>query len=281
MEYTKVEVKVNPVNQVVNEIVMAQMGEMGFDSFEETADGFNAYIPANLFDQVDFSLLVSPIDGIDLSFKSENIPDQNWNQVWEENYFQPITIGDQCIIRSTFHEVEHQCKYEIIINPRMAFGTGHHETTSLMVQQILEQDFEGLNVLDMGCGTGILGMLCSMKGAKQITGVDIDEWAYNNALESIELNDITNMKIMLGGAEVVKEELYDVVLANINLNILLDNIESYAKVLKDKGTIIFSGFYDSDLQQFNEVTSQYNLQMISQKTDNNWTSVAYIKSEIK
>ena len=163
----------------------------------------------------------------------------------------------------------------------MAFGTGHHETTSLMVRQILEQEFEGLNVLDMGCGTGILGMLCSMKGAKQITGVDIDEWAYNNALESIELNDITNMKIMLGGAEVVKEELYDVVLANINLNILLDNIESYAKVLKDKGTIIFSGFYDSDLQQFNEVTSQYNLQMISQKTDNNWTSVAYIKSEIK
>jgi len=279
MEYIKVSVKVKPLNAVAVELLMAQMGELGFDSFEESEIGLNAYIKSSDFSQNILNEISCPLDGIDLGFETETIADQNWNKVWEENYFQPIVIGDKCIIHSTFHEVDQQCEFEIIVNPQMAFGTGHHETTSLMLLQILELDFTGLEVLDMGCGTAILGMLCSLKGAKSITGVDIDEWAYNNAKENISLNNITNMNVLLGGSEVVTDTHFDIVLANINLNILLDNIAAYASVLKAGGTIIFSGFYSHDVCTLDDAAARYGLKRISQKTDNNWASVAYIKAE--
>jgi len=274
-----VSVKVKPLNAVAVELLMAQMGELGFDSFEESEIGLNAYIKSSDFSQNILNEISCPLDGIDLGFETETIADQNWNKVWEENYFQPIVIGDKCIIHSTFHEVDQQCEFEIIVNPQMAFGTGHHETTSLMLLQILELDFTGLEVLDMGCGTAILGMLCSLKGAKSITGVDIDEWAYNNAKENISLNNITNMNVLLGGSEVVTDTHFDIVLANINLNILLDNIAAYASVLKAGGTIIFSGFYSHDVCTLDDAAARYGLKRISQKTDNNWASVAYIKAE--
>ena len=279
MEYIKVSVLVKPLNAVAVELLMAQMGELGFDSFEESETGLNAYIKSSDFSQNILNEISCPLDGIDLEFETETIADQNWNKVWEENYFQPIVIGDKCIIHSTFHEVDQQCEFEIIVNPQMAFGTGHHETTSLMLRQILELDFTGLEVLDMGCGTAILGMLCSLKGAKSITGVDIDEWAYNNAKENISLNNITNMNVLLGGSEVVTDTHFDIVLANINLNILLDNIAAYASVLKAGGTIIFSGFYSHDVCTLDDAAARYGLKRISQKTDNNWASVAYIKAE--
>ncbi len=279
MEYTKVQVTVEPANEIANELVMAQMGELGFESFDDYDNGFNAYIPTNVFDQINLGDIVSPIEGVRLSFETEVIPDQNWNNEWEKNFFQPIVIADQCVIRSSFHDLQHQAKYEIIIDPRMSFGTGHHETTSLMVQYILETDVTSLKVLDMGCGTAILGMLCSKKGAAQVTGIDIDEWAYDNAQDNISLNKVPNMDVMMGGAELLKEQQYDLILANINRNILLDDMARYADVLKPGGQIFFSGFYTEDIDAIDNRARQCNLDLKSQKTDNNWTALAYIKAK--
>ena len=279
MEYTKVAVDVNPLNEVANELLMAQMGDMGFDSFAETDKGFDAFIPSKDFDTVNLDDIYCPLDGIKLSFNTETIADQNWNKVWEENYFQPIVIGNECVVRSTFHQVDETYKYEIIINPQMAFGTGHHETTSLMMQFLMESDMQGADVLDMGCGTAILGMFCSMKGANSITGIDIDEWAYNNAIECLSLNNVSNMEILLGGAELLNQQLFDVVLANINRNILLNDMHAYANVLKQGGRIFFSGFYLQDLPLIDEEAKKYGLKRLSQKTENNWTAAAYSKTK--
>ncbi|WP_430816023.1 50S ribosomal protein L11 methyltransferase [Carboxylicivirga sp. RSCT41] len=278
MEYTKVQVTVMPVNQIANELLMAQMGEMGFESFEENDKGFNAYIPSNQYDSESVSAIVCPLEGIELSFQSEVIADQNWNDEWEKNFFQPIVIANKCVIRSSFHKIEHNAEHEIIIDPRMSFGTGHHETTGLIVQYILESDVKDLNVLDMGCGTAILGMLCSKKGAAKVTGIDIDEWAYNNALENIKLNNIANMDVLLGGADLLNEQQYDLILANINRNILLNDMDKYAAVLKPGGHILFSGFYSEDVDSIDNIARKHNLELKSQKTDNNWTALAYIKA---
>ena len=279
MEYMKVSVLVTPSNQVVNELLIAQMGEMGFDSFEENENGFDAYIPSKDFPGVQLDLLESPIEGIELSFTSETIADQNWNKVWEENFFQPIQIGNECMIRSSFHTITHDCRYEIVIDPRMAFGTGHHSTTSMMVQHILENDMTGLDVLDMGCGTAILGMLCAMKGASEVVGIDIDEWAYSNAIDNLQLNGVKNMTIQMGGAELLGSKTYDIILANINRNILLEDMAAYANVLKQGGTIYFSGFYTEDLPAIDSEAIKHGLSIDSQKTQNNWTAVAYSKSK--
>ncbi len=278
MEYIKVAVEVSPANEIANELLMAQMGDLGFDSFLETEKGFDAFIPAKLFDTVNLDDISCPLSGVHLSYQTEIIADQNWNKVWEENYFKPIIIGDDCVVRSPFHTVKDKYKYEIIIIPKMAFGTGHHETTSLMMKYVMETDFDGLDVLDMGCGTAILGILCSMKKARATTGIDIDEWAYNNAQESLELNNINNMKVLLGGVELLIDQQYDVILANINRNILLHDMHAYAKVLKQGGQIFFSGFYLEDLPKINEEAKKYGLKLISQKTENKWTAVAYSKS---
>jgi ribosomal protein L11 methyltransferase len=274
-----VQVTVTPANEIANELLMAQMGEMGFDSFEENEKGFNAYIQSSLFEQVNLSEITSPLEGIELAFNTKVIADQNWNDEWEKNFFQPINIVDKCVIRSSFHEMEHNAQYEIIINPRMSFGTGHHETTSLMVQYMLESDVTELKVLDMGCGTAILGMLCAKKEAKHITGIDIDEWAYNNAIENIKLNKVTNMDVLLGGAELIKDQQYDLILANINRNILLNDMALYARALKPGGRIFFSGFYTEDIDTIDSKANENSLQLKSKKTENNWAALAYIKAK--
>lgn len=276
MEYIKVSVKVCPLNTIVNELMMAQMGDLGFDSFQDTDDGFEAYIPNKDYDSNILSSLECPIENTQLEYATELIADQNWNKEWEENFFQPIIIGERCIIHSTFHEVNQKCEFDIIVNPQMAFGTGHHETTKLMVEQILDNDFHNLEVLDMGCGTAILGILCAQKNAKKITGIDIDEWAYNNAIENLKLNNVSNMEVLLGGADLLSSQQYDVVLANINRNILLNDMHAYAKVLKPGGRIIFSGFYDEDVPVMEKEANKYGFQLLSQKTENKWTSLAYI-----
>ncbi|TRX70464.1 50S ribosomal protein L11 methyltransferase [Carboxylicivirga sp. M1479] len=279
MEYTKVEVQVMPPNQVVNELVIAQMGELGFDSFEDVETGFNAYIPSKEFIAVNLDDIVCPIEGIELSYKTQIIPDENWNQVWEDNFFQPITIGNACVIHSSNHQVDKKYQYDIVINPRMAFGSGHHETTGLIVQHILDNEMRDKKVLDMGCGTAILGMLCAMKEAKHVTGVDIDEWAYNNALENIKLNNVSTMDVLLGGAELLSAMSFDLVLANINRNILLNDMVKYVHVLRKGGTIVFSGFYTEDISIIDQEAKKQGLTFLSQKTDNNWAAVAYIKAE--
>ena len=209
---------------------------------------------------------------------SEIIADQDWSKNWKA-YFKPFEILEGLVIAPSWQPYTlGENEKVIVMDPGMAFGTGHHETTSLIMQYIEEMSVDDLDVLDMGCGTAILGMFCSMKGARAITGIDIDEWAFNNALESIKLNNISNMEVLLGGAELLSASSYDLILANINRNILLNDMNSYVNVLKSGGQIIFSGFYLEDLPLIDAEANKYGLTLISQKTDNKWTAAAYSKT---
>lgn len=266
------------MNQVASDLLIAQLGDLGFDSFCELDNGFEAFIPSRDYKSEVLNQLELPFEDVQLSFDSEVIPDQNWNKVWEENYFKPIVIGNDCVVRSSFHEPVEGIKHEILIDPEMAFGTGHHSTTSLMIQHILETDVEDKSVLDMGCGTGILGMLCSKCGSQSVLGIDIDEWAYNNAVKNLGLNHVENMEIRIGGAELLTNQHFDIVLANINRNILLQDIQHYVKVLKPGGLLMLSGFYTEDLAVINEETQKQQLSYMTHKTDNNWVAATYIKA---
>ncbi len=279
MEYTKVSVTVKPLNEIANDLLMAQMGELGYESFSESDLGFDAYIPSNLYEADKLKTLELPFENTTLGFSSEVIADQNWNKVWEDNFFQPIVIGNECCVRSPFHKIEENTKYEILIEPKMAFGTGHHATTSLMIQHILECKFKNTQVLDMGCGTGILGILCSMRGAESVLGIDIDEWAYNNAYDNIHLNNVNNMTIKIGDAALIEKERFDIILTNINRNILLNDIKNYANSLNTGGQLFLSGFYSEDLDLINEECKKNRLEYISQKMENNWVAAAYKLAE--
>ncbi|NPA37275.1 MAG: 50S ribosomal protein L11 methyltransferase [Chlorobi bacterium] len=277
MDYIKVTFTLNPVIPEAREILTAQLGESGFESFVDTDNGFEAYIPSNLFSKNILDDLFVPFGNIKISTKTESIKEQNWNKTWEENFFNPIIIDNEVMIRGSFHHKKENIKYDIVIDPKMAFGTGHHETTSLMMKFILEEDMNGKRVLDMGCGTGILSILCSMRGASQVTGIDIEEWAYNNAIENCEKNNINNVKIIHGDAGSIETEPYDIILANINRNILLNDIGKYATSLKKDGKLILSGFYENDLNIINEEAKKHGLKNLFIKSDNNWVSSSYRK----
>ncbi|MBP5366267.1 MAG: 50S ribosomal protein L11 methyltransferase [Bacteroidales bacterium] len=279
MEYKKITVTLTPYNEDAAQLLMAQMGERGFESFCETDCGFEAYIPSALFSADALSALDPIIENISVDTKSESIPDQDWNKTWEENYFTPIVVDNKCLIRSTFHKKEVDTQYEIIINPQMSFGTGHHETTCLMLQFILEHDFTGKKVLDMGCGTGILGILASMKGAESVRGIDIDEWCYNNTTDNLKLNGISNMSVAVGDAQTLDKEnfTYDIILANINRNILLNDMSHYVKALNKGGLIAVSGFYIEDVKLIVDCACQLGLTPLTQKTDNKWTMISFEK----
>jgi ribosomal protein L11 methyltransferase len=277
MEYTKVSFKISPNTEPLREILIAELAQFPYDSFEETNDGLNAYIPSLQYKENDIKALsIVANSDISIEFTSEIIPDQNWNEIWEKHFFNPIVIEDKCVVKSPFHSDAPETEYTILIEPKMAFGTGHHETTGLMIKHILELDIKGKTVLDMGCGTGILGILCAQKKAQRVTGIDIEEWAYNNANENIAMNNIDSMEVHCGDASLLGNENYDVILANINRNILLEDISKYVKVLNDNGILLLSGFYNSDIDCINDECSKHNLKKISVKEDNNWIAVAYI-----
>ncbi|TLX71528.1 50S ribosomal protein L11 methyltransferase [Labilibacter sediminis] len=276
MEYTQVSFTITPNTEIVRDILMAELAQFEYDSFEETEAGLNAYIPTSQYSLSDVkNIYIVNSDEFKIDIQTEVIPDQNWNKTWETHYFQPIVIGEKCVIHSPFHTDIPKAEYDILIEPKMAFGTGHHETTGLMVKHILETDFINKSVLDMGCGTGILGILTSMRGAEKVLGIDIEEWAYNNTINNMKLNHINNMEVLCGDASLLTKEKYDVILANINRNILLEDIKNYAAVLKSGGTLILSGFYQTDLDVIDAECNNNNLSKISIKEQNNWVGVAY------
>ena len=277
MNYIKVSYILEPNITEATEILMAQLGELGFESFVETENGFEAYIPEKDFSPETLNDLFLPFDNVRIGYTTETIREQNWNRTWEENYFEPILINNDVLIRGSFHKPRENVRYEIVIDPKMAFGTGHHETTGLMIKHILELDIKGKTVLDMGCGTGILGILCSKLGAGEITGIDIEEWAYNNAIENCDKNSVNNMTVIHGDANSIGNMEYDIILANINRNILLNDIPRYSKALKHDGLLILSGFYETDLRIINETTQKQGLQFISSKSDNKWVASTYRK----
>jgi ribosomal protein L11 methyltransferase len=276
MEYTKVNCSLKPDSEINREILIAELGNIGYESFTETAELVEAYIPivdysaenlANLF-PVDFEYF-------QWSFSSEIIADQNWNEVWEKNYFKPLMIADRCLIRAPFHTDYPNAEYEILIDPGMAFGTGNHETTSLMIAEILKQDLTGKTVLDMGCGTGILGILASMRGADSVIGIDVDSWATKSTIENTTLNHISNFEVIQGGAETIPNKDFDFIYANIQRNILLNDMPQYCKVLKHSGELIMSGFYIDDIELIKERANELGLEFCRFSENEKWVAVVF------
>ena len=262
-----------PIEQNV-EIISAYLSEFGFEGTAED-EIVKAYVAENEKTDEDIKVLIDELIEKKLCFEDYSIDiikPKNWNEEWEKNYFQPILIGEQCLIKSSFHQTDIKAKYEIIIDPKMSFGTGHHETTSMMAEYILETNLDNKTVMDMGTGTGILGILASMIGCNKVIGIDNDSWCYENAQENIEKNKINNFEMILGDAGMLKSypNTFDVFIANINRHILLADIKYYVKAMKTPSVLLLSGFYLEDLPDIEQECIKHGLKFIDKKMKKNW-----------
>ena len=279
MKYFEVTFTTSPCNETVNDVVSALAGEIGFESFVEWENGVQAYIQQSLFDEEALKTMVVefPLPDTKIEYTVAEAEDKDWNEEWEKNFFQPIVIGDRCCIHSTFHKDTPQTEYEILINPQMAFGTGHHETTSSIINELLDAELEGKSVLDMGCGTSILAILASMRGANPVTAIDIDDWCVNNSRDNIELNGISNITVELGDANLLKgKDPFDVIIANINRNILLADMAQYAACMHAGSELYMSGFYVQDIPAIQEKAESLGMEFIHHREKNNWAAVKFI-----
>ena len=277
--YYKVRFDLNPCTETETDVLAALLCYAGFESFEPDCKGVSAYILQELYEPsaVNDAIAAYPFSS-SIKVTEELIEGQDWNSEWEKHYFKPIVFEDMCVVHSSFHTDYPKAEYDIVIDPKMAFGTGHHETTSLMIRRILSADMRGKNVLDMGTGTGILAILSAMRGAGNVVGVEIDPPAYENAKENVAVNGEERIDIRLGGVDAVKEvEYFDYVLANINRNIILADIGSYAKSLKSGGTMLLSGFYIHDVDMIVEAAGKYGLQKLSVLSQKDWANLMLIK----
>ncbi len=278
MDYKKVSIEITPFQEWLREVLTAQLADIGFDSFVDSEMGFDAYIPATAYNKGELNGVLNEFsEDFCFDVKSELIEDQNWNEEWEKNYFKPLVIANECVVRAPFHTDYPKLKYEIVIEPNMAFGTGNHETTSLVLESILQNDMSGKSVLDMGCGTGILGIMASMKGADKITAIDIDKWSYEGSQENAKLNNIQNLDVKLGDAKLLNDESYDVIFANIQRNVLLNDLPAYNHVLNDGGILIMSGFYKEDIPAIKTKAESLGLQDAGFKVKNNWVAYSFKK----
>lgn len=267
----------NPDNEVLKDMFMELLGTIGFDSFMDTEDGFEAYCQESALDETELDEILRMEQFANVSLlKKELIPDQDWNATWEASY-DPVIINELCRIRAPFHKVEGTYKYDLVIEPKMSFGTAHHETTSQIIELMLQSEFSGLNVLDMGSGTGVLAILAKKLGSAMTVAIDNDEWAYRNALDNIRLNDENEIVVELGDASSINDRQFDVILANINRNILLRDMKEYVKSLVENGRIFFSGFYEEDLVLITKEAEHLGLKYVNHVTKNNWTAAVFVK----
>lgn len=278
MKYSSVIFRSPAMADWQKDLLIDALGGIGYDTFEDLDNGFAAYIPAaNLDLQALETVLLHETEGFEVDYEIRDIEDQNWNTLWESN-FKPITVDNRCHIRATFHQPRPDMPYEIVIDPKMSFGTGHHQTTSMMLSYILEDDFTEKHVLDMGCGTGILAILASKRGANNALAVDYDEICVASVLENTQLNGVDNVKAMLGSKEALQGKTFDVILANINRNILLDQLDQYSASMKDHGVLYISGFYASeDLPILRKKAEETGFQYVSMKVQDNWCSAKFNK----
>lgn len=270
MDYFEFTFSINPVIPG-RDILIANLSELSFDSFVESENGVQAFVKENLLQENEISKTIDFIknSGFEISFEKQLLKDQNWNAIWESS-FDPVIISNQCIIRAAFHVPAINFKYDIIIEPKMSFGTGHHETTTLMIEQLLKMELQDMDVLDMGCGTSVLAILAAKRNAKTIMAIDNDEWAYNNSLENIKKNNCNNIVVSLGDAASLEGKIFDVIIANINRNILLRDLKFYNSSLRNDGKILLSGFFEDDISYLQEECNKQNLAIINVVAKNNW-----------
>lgn len=274
--YIEYQFTIQPL-QPWNDVLMAQLGAAGFESFIETDTGITGYVLQSLdHDTILENVDVMNSDFVDIAFAKAIIEPTNWNAEWERN-FNPITVDNRCEVRAPFHEAT-GVEYDIVIEPKMSFGTGHHQTTHMMIQHLLKEDLQGLSVLDMGSGTGVLGILAQMRGAAAVDAIDIDTWCYENAIENVQRNKADEVTVILGGAEKLEGKMYDFIIANINRNILLQDIPRYGSSLKSGGTILFSGFYTEDLELIKEACLKVDIHYVSHLVKDNWVGLKMMKN---
>ena len=266
--------KVEPL-QPATEILIAELGHAGFESFVENEEGVTAYIQKEEWNQnILDDIYILNSDEFKITYDFDDIEQTNWNAEWEKN-FNPIVVDELVTVRAPFHN-KPNTKYDLIIEPKMSFGTGHHETTHMMIQHILKNDFKGKSVLDMGCGTGVLAILAEKVGATKLEAIDIDNWCYLNSLENIERNNCHNISVYEGDVSLLIGKTYDSIIANINRNILLADITKYSKCLNEKGTLFLSGFYKEDIPLIEAECNKHKLKLKETIQKGQWVSLKFI-----
>jgi ribosomal protein L11 methyltransferase len=271
MNFTEVSIQVS--DEEMRSVLIARLEASGYESFVEEEDGLIAYIPVDAFDEK----VLKEVLGSDISYSAEVREERNWNEEWEKSY-PAVVVAGKCYIRAPFHPVREDIPLEIVIMPKMAFGTAHHETTALMIEWALETKFTGLKVLDMGCGTGVLAVLANKLGAENVMAVDNDEWAFRNSEENFRLNKATACKVILGDAASIKGFLFDIIFANINRNILLNDMHAYSDSLKDDGLLFLSGFYEDDIAAVMQEAEKYSLEICGSKRKSAWVAICMRKN---
>ncbi|GAB3653618.1 50S ribosomal protein L11 methyltransferase [Echinicola sediminis] len=276
MEY--LEFKIN-CNQEFTEILIAELAEVGFDSFLETDEGLEAYIQEDLFDRGAYREVIDRYQEVaNISVSEGKMPKVNWNEEWEKHY-DPISIGTEVYVRASFHAPREEVKYDILINPKMSFGTGHHATTYLMLSHQLETPHEGKSMIDIGSGTGILAIMAHKLGASHVEAFDIDNWCVENGNENFELNGMGQVKMGLGTIrEVNPSGPFDIVMANINKNVLMDEMEVYVSLMKPDAKLFLSGFYEQDVPDLQYMAESLGLRLKGQKAKDNWAAIVFEKA---
>ncbi len=272
-DYTEVRIDMSPCNETMTDVMAALLCEHGYESFVPDECGMTAYIKLEDFDKkvLDDVTAELPFD-TSVTVKCETVEGRDWNQEWEKNYFKPITVDGKCVIHSSFHTDIPSMPYDIVIDPKMAFGTGHHQTTTLIIRRLLELPLEGRSVIDMGTGTGILAILAAMRGAGPVTAIEIDEFAHVNAVENVSLNHHPEINVVLGDASALAGvEPVDLFLANINRNIIVGDLQVYASRLKEGGTMLLSGFYEDDIAIVLDEARKHGLEYVGHTVLERWS----------
>ena len=265
-----------PSSDIQHDMLTTMLAEIGFDSFMDDAMGLKAYCSADNRDDLAVeNLLLEPSFSDIRLLKVEEMPDKDWNEVWEASY-QPVVVNDRCRVRAPFHEPDPSFEFDLVIEPKMSFGTANHETTAQIIQLMLETDFQGKAVLDMGSGTAVLAILAKKLGAAHTVAIDNDEWAYRNAFTNTELNGVSDIEIILGDASAIQGS-FDVVLANINRNILLRDMHLYVAAMRPDAHIFFSGFYTEDLESIKAEAERLGLHYCRHLSRNNWVAAEFVK----
>lgn len=288
MKYYKTTFKITSTNAInsetmntARELCAALAGSAGYESFEDTDCGINGYVQKELFDEETLkeNLNAFPLEYVKIEYSTEEAEDRNWNEQWEQEGFDPIIIDGKCRIRDIYHEVSDSYPIDIEIDAKQAFGTGTHNTTQMIIQQLLDMDLSGKCVLDCGCGTGILSIVASKCGAKEVVAYDIDEWSTENTRHNAIINNVNNITAILGDVSVLNniKDTFDVVLANINRNILLNDMPAMTSVMHPGSLYVISGFYSTDVPMLNQKAKELNLEFVCQHTSEDWTLVMFKK----